>query len=600
MLKNKPLFQFYEKQMYFILSMILLCICGCAAGLSSEQRAMVKDLHVSTHEIPNHARRVLISPEGILEVETTKSQNAYKKGNGTRTLIDVRSGIQIWSGSLNGGQMLTDTPSPIIVETADSKHTISRYDRNGRLVWQTTYDSLFIFGLAQKVQKMLLTLTLEQEKEGSVQAVVYGISVTDGKKRWRTELGKVSLGDHEIGSLWHYHDRPIFGHNSKAFMLIENRSFCISSDDGRILSNRSIPLDTNITGRGYINWFPDGEDVIVVSGSHVLRLSEHAGRQWYRNIGENKTVTGALLMDQDVVIAYSGDKQRGVAILNAKKATWRWRSSVKATNGAHPKGVAVTGESVVAASVGRLHGFARKTGDTLFSEKISKQFQTLSNHDGDIVLKGSTSIELRSSMDGSLLWRKDDLKSPLHWFYGQRKSSMAAVRASMQVSAAISANQSRYYYSQAGRKVGGSYAHDPWSRSQYSKLSSSAGASAAASKFGVSLIDATGSSSSMIDRKVSIIVDMQNPEPSKDRAYFLVPVDTKVLTGQTNTAKLLIVNLSDGSTNEVPVRKAPTTCIPAVMVNERLGLIIQAYHKFPFCKASKTIDILRLPESLKQ
>ncbi|OEU44473.1 MAG: hypothetical protein BBJ60_01430 [Desulfobacterales bacterium S7086C20] len=595
MLKSKFLFQFHEKQVQFIITMILICICGCAAGLSSEQKAIVKELYISTHELPNHARRVSISPEGILEVETTRSQDAYDEGNGSRTLIDVRSGSQIWSGPLRVGHMLTDTPSPIIVETADRKHTVSRYDRNGSVVWQIAHDGLFVFGLAQEDQGMLLTLSLGQANDESVQAVLHGITLMDGKNRWRTELGKVSMSDHEIGSLWRYQDRPIFGHRGRAFLLLENRAFCIAVADGRVLSNKPIPLDSKVNGRGNLIWLPDEEDVIVVSGPHVFRLSDRADRQWYANLGENKAATGALLMDQDLVIAFNGKAERGVAILDAKTATWRWRSSVKASDGAHPKGVAVLGGSVVVASVGRLHGFARETGNTLFSEAISKQLLMLFNHDGGIVLTGSKSIERRSSTDGSLFWRKGDLDPPLAWFYKQRGSSMAAVKASLQASATISANQSRWYYNQAGQKTGGSYAYDPFTRYQYTKLGSAAGASAAASNFSTSLVGTAGSSASMIDRKVSIIVDMQSSEPLNDRAYFLVPVETRVLTGQTNTAKLLVVNLADGSTNEIPVRKAPMTCIPAVMVNERLGLIIQAYHKFPFCKASRTIDILRLP-----
>lgn len=594
MLKSKLLFQFHEKQVKFILTMILICICGCAAGLSSEQKAIVKDLYVSTYELPNHARRVFLSPEGILEVETTKSQDAYDEGNGSRTLIDVRSGSRIWSGPLRDGQMLTDTPSPIIVKTADRKHTISRYDRNGSVIWQIAHDSLFVFGLAQEDQGMLLTLSLEQANNESVQAVLQGITLMDGKKHWRTELGKVSMSDHEIGSLWRYQNRPIFGHRGKAFLLLENRALCVAIADGRVILNKHIPLDSKIAGRGNLIWLPDGEDVIVVSGPHVLRLSDRANQQWYANLGENKIATGALLMDQDVVIAFNGEAERGVAILDAKIASWRWKSSVKSSGGS-PKEVAVAGGSVVIASVGRLHGFDRKTGNPLFSEKISKQLLTLFNHGSDIVLTGSKSIELRSSTDGSLLWRKDDLDPPLAWFYKQKQSSMASIRASLQASAAISANQSRWNYSQAGKKMGGSYAYDPWTRNQYTKLGSSAEASAAASNFSTSLVDAAGSSGSTIGRKVSIIVDMQSPEPLNDHAYFLVPVETRVLTGQTNTAKLLVVNLTDGSTNDIPVRKAPMTCIPAVMVNERLGLIIQAYHKFPFCKASRTIDILRLP-----
>jgi hypothetical protein len=593
--KCKFLFQVFAKQVNFVLLMTLICICGCAAGLSSEQKAIVKNLYVSTYKLPNDAKRVFLSPEGILEVETTESQAAYEEGNGSRTLFDVRSGKQIWSGSLRAGQMLTDTPSPIIVESADGKHTVSRYDRNGSVVWQIAHDGLFVFGLAYEDQGMLLTLSLEKANDASVQAVLQGNTLIDGSSRWRIKLGKVSMSDHEIGSLWRYQNRPIFGHQGRAYLLLENRAFCISVTDGRVLANKPIALDLKKTGRGDLIWIPLRRDVIAVSGPHVLRLSDRTDRQWYTNLGENKVATSALLMDQDLVIAFSSPAVRGVGILDTKTATWRWRSTVKASNAAHPKGVAVVGDSVVVASAGRLHGFARKTGNTLFSEKISKRVLTLFNHGIDIVLKGSTSIELRSSTDGSLLWSKDDLDPPLAWFYKQRKSSMAAVSASMQASASISANQSRWYYNRAGQKMGGSYTYDPWTRHQYTKLGRTAEVSAAASNFSASLVSATGSSASIIDRKVSIIVDMQSSEPINDRAFFLVPVETKVLTGQTNTAKLLVVNLVDGSTNDIPVRKAPMTCIPAVMVNERLGLIIQAYHKFPFCKASRTIDILRLP-----
>jgi hypothetical protein len=167
----------------------------------------------------------------------------------------------------------------------------------------------------------------------------------------------------------------------------------------------------------------------------------------------------------------------------------------------------------------------------------------------------------------------------------------------MQATASISANASRSYYGMANKKIGGSYAYDPWSRTQYMNLSQSAGRSAAASGFGASLVGAAGRSSSFIDRMVSIIVDMQNEEPMREWAYFLVPMKSGFINYQTNTAKLLAIRLSDGSTREIPVQEASMTCIPTAMVSEELGLIIEAYHKFPFCKQSQTIDVLRLPDA---
>jgi len=437
-----------------MLTMVLLCICGCAAGLSSKQKAIVNELHIATYDLPNHAKRVSISPEGILEIETTESQGAYDEGKGNRLLIDVRSGTQIWEGPLHGGQMLTDTPSPIIVETADRKHTVSRYDDNGNIVWQMAHKRLFVLGLALEDKGILITLSLEQTNDQSVQAILQGIKIEDGINQWRAELGKVSMSDDEIGSLWRYDNRPIFGHRDKVFLLLENRAFCIAVTDGSVLSNMSMPLDTKSTGRGNLIWLPEKNDVIAVSGPHVFCLSESTNRQWYTNLGENRSATGALLIDQEVVVVFNGESERGLAILDTKTGVWRWRSSVEARNGVHPKGIALVGGRVIVASAGRIHGFARETGNTLFSEEISKQLLTLSNNDSNIILVGLTSIELRNSINGGLLWKKNNLDPPLAWFYKQKGSSMAAVGASMQASAAISANQSRWYHNQAGHKMG--------------------------------------------------------------------------------------------------------------------------------------------------
>ncbi len=578
-----------------LLAIILIGICGCAAGLTTEQQSIVDKIYLSTHQIPNHARRVSLFPEGILEVETTDSQDDYDDGIGERTIIDVRSGQTIWSGALRDGQMLTDTPSPIIVETDEGSHTVLRYDRTGKAIWQTAQSGLFVYGLAEERLGMLLTLSIDTADNQSVQARIRGISLMDGKTRWHADLGGVSLKDDEIGSLWRYQDRPIFSYQGKAFLLLENKAISIAIADGRILAKKPIPLNANISGRGNLIWLPYDNDVIVVAGGHVIRLSDRENRQWYTHIGKNRTVNGALVEGMEVIIAYEGDNKRGVAVLDAHSAKLRWQTSVPTSRGASPKGVAVANDRIVIASYGKIHGFSLKTGAVLFTEKISKHLQQLFHHDNGIVLTGANSIEMRNDATGSLLWAKEDLDSPLTWYYSQRKSSMAAVAASMQAAATISANQSRLYYSSAGHKIGGSYTYDPFTRYQYTKLGSSAAASAAASNLGVAMVGAASASSTGIDRMVSIIVDMQTSEPIRDRAYFLVPVETKVLTGQTNTGKLLMVNLIDGSTSEVPVRKAPMTCIPAVMVDERLGLIIQAYHKFPFCNASRTIDILRLP-----
>lgn len=177
---------------------------------------------------------------------------------------------------------------------------------------------------------------------------------------------------------------------------------------------------------------------------------------------------------------------------------------------------------------------------------------------------------------------------------------MASIQATMQGMSNISANTSRYYYGMANKKIGGSYAYDPWSRTQYTRLSQSAGRSAAASEFGASLVGATEGSSSFIDRMVSIIVDMQNDEPLREWAYFVVPLKSGFINYQTNTAKLLAIRLSDGSPHEIPMQEASMTCIPTAMVSEELGLIIEAYNKFPFCKQSQTINVLRLPDTFTE
>jgi hypothetical protein len=344
-----------------------------------------------------------------------------------------------------------------------------------------------------------------------------------------------------------------------------------------------------------LTWLPLENDVVVVTGGYAHRLSDQVDRQWSIAIGENKTATGSILVNDHVIIAFDGEKEHGLAVLDAANAAIRWQKAIKNGSGNHPEGLAVAGEGIFIASDNQLYCFSEETGDILFSEKISKAVSRLFSHKNNIVLRGSNIIELRSSLNGKTLWKHDNLDSPLAWFDKQKKSSMAAVSASMQVSAAISANQSRWYFNQSGKKIGGSYAYDPWTRLKYTKLGRSAASSAAISKMGASLTQSAGTKSSSIQRMVSIIVDMQAFQPAKDHTFFLVPVTTKVLTGQTNTAKLLAVNLVDGSTDELPVRKAPMTCIPTVIVHEQLELIIQAYHKFPFCTASKTIDILKLP-----
>jgi hypothetical protein len=598
MLTSKFFIQFIDRHAHLLLSMIFLCLCGCAAGLSSEQQAIVNDLYLATLQLPNHAKRVFISPKGILEVETTSSEDAYEEGNGGRTLFDVHSGVQIWSGPLRGSNMITDDPSPIIIETTDSStHTISRYDLHGNVVWQTAVEGLFVFGLAHEEQGMILTLSLTPAKEGSLQAILHGITLIDGNIRWRSELCDVSLADYPIGSLWRYQARPIFAYKDNAFLLLENRAFSISVADGKVIANKPIPYDSKTDGHGNMIWLPEKDDILVVSGSQVLRLSDRADRQWYVTLGENKIATDALLMGQDLVIAFTGKATRGVAILDTKTATWRWQSSLQVHDGAQPKGIAVVGENVFIASLGSLHGFDRKTGRVLFSHKISADLLTLFNHDNGIILSGLTSIELHNPIDGSLIWKKGNMAPPIAWFYKQRQSSMAILRANMQAAATASANQSRWCYDNANRKIGGAYAQDTWARQQYTKLGSAAGSSEAAANFDVSLVDLTSAFAPTIQRKVSILVDMQSSEPVQDHAYFLIPAETKVLVGQTNTSKLAVINLTDGTTSDIPVRKAPTTCIPTVMVNENLGLIIEAYHKFPFCHASQTVDILRLPDT---
>ncbi len=582
---------------HLALALMAVVACGCAAGLSSSQKAMVKELHLSTHALPHHARRVSLSPMGILEIESVESQGDYDKGIGNRTLIDVRSGRRIWSGSLQEGHLLTDTPSPILVETGEKKHAIIRYANDGGTMWRIDQDSLFVFGLSKKAQGVLLTLSLTASDDGSVQAILNEFSLADGVRLWRNNLGMMTMEDPEIGSLWRYQERPIFGHGDKVFLLLENRAICISALDGHVLVDRKIPIDSTLTGRGNFIWVPADKDVVVVNGPHVLHLSESADQHGYTNLGKNYTATEARRIGDHIVIAFTGSGQRGVAAVNLSTTSMRWLSSEKSNDASPPKGIASIENSLVVASNGRLHGFDHDTGKSLFTQKIRSDVSTLLAHDGAVVLLGRNCIERRNAKDGSLLWEKDKLDSPLAWAYRQRGTSMAIIGASMQASANIAANQSRWYYNRAGKTFGGSYAYDPWTRSQYTQLGNTAGRSAAAAQFGASLAGAAGASSSFIDKAISVVVDMEPNDQSQKNAYFTVPVKTSGLTGQTYIGKVLVVSMADGSTSDIPIKQSPMTCVPTAMVSERLGIVVQAYHKFPFCKASRTVDIYKLPSA---
>jgi hypothetical protein len=522
----------------------------------------------------------------------------YEKGNGQRTLIDLHSMTRIWSGPLQDGYMITDAPSPIMVKKDGSKHMLERYDHQGRLLWETAGKGLFVFGLGIEEDGMLLLLSLQQTGKNTVRAIMNGIRLDDGKDSWRTDLGVVSLNDDEIGSLWRYNNRPIFAHRSNAFLLLENRAICMSVTSGKIRSDWQIPRQgENITHSDVI-WLPLKKDIIVVSGANVVLMSEDKGRNWHASLGEMYTATEALLRDQDLIVAFSGKDERGVGVLDMASSSWRWKTSDDAKSGVPPMGLVVDGDTIVVASKGRLHGFHAKTGDKVYTKEIPKKnMRKLLTHDNNMILICLASIECRSVSNGKLRWSKDKLGTPLALYYSKRGSSLASINASMQATASISANASRSYYGMANKKIGGSYAYDPWSRTQYMNLSQSAGRSAAASGFGASLVGAAGRSSSFIDRMVSIIVDMQNEEPMREWAYFLVPMKSGFINYQTNTAKFLAIRLSDGSTREIPVQEASMTCIPTAMVSEELGLIIEAYHKFPFCKQSQTIDVLRLPDA---
>jgi len=578
------------------LSILVSILGGCAAGhLSSEQRSQVDSLFVASYDLPNHAKRVFISPQGVLEIETTESEGAYDKGEGQRTLIDLRSGSRIWSGALQDGYMITDAPSPVIVETHGRDHKAVRYDRQGQVLWEIAGEGLFVFGLGVEEDGMLLLLSLRQTGPDVVHAIMGGIRLNDGQVSWQADLGAVSWSDDEIGSLWRYDNRPIFAHRGNAFLLLENRALCLSVTNGEIISDWRIPRQGEDTTQGRTIWIPLDQDVIVVSGAHVVSISGDANRNWYANLGETRTATEAMLCNQDLFVAFSGSKERGAGALDVTSGGWRWQASDEAKPGAPPNGLAVVGDTVVVASSGRLHGFHTRTGERLYAEDVPKDAQKLITRDADVILIGSESIECRSAPDGGARWSMDKLGSPLALFYKSRKASMAIVSASMAGTASISANQSRYYYGLANRRIGGSYAYDPWTRMQYTQLSRSAANSAAMSRIGASMVEKAGKSSGFIDRKVSIIVDMQNEEPLTEWAYFLVPMKSGALNYQTNTAKLLAIRLSDGSTREIPVMEAPTTCIPTAMVSQELGLIIQAYHKFPFCNWGKKIDVLRLP-----
>lgn len=582
-----------------VLSFLMSVLCGCAAGhLPSDMRAEVGRMHVSSYELPNHAKRIFISPGGILEVETTESEGAYKNGEGQRTLIDLHSMTRIWSGPLQEGYMISDAPSPIIVKKSGSKHMVVRYDRNGQILWQATGKGLFVFGLGVEEDGMLLLLSLQQSRKDTVHAIMNCIRLDDGKDRWQTDLGVVSLNDDEIGSLWRYTNRPIFAHSGKAFLLLENRAICMTIKNGKVRSDWQIPRQQKNTTPSSTIWLPLKKDVIVVSGAHVILMSEDKGTTWHVSLDEMNTATEALLCNQNLIVAFSGKDKRGVGVLDIASRSWRWKTSDKAYSGTPPKGLVAVGNTIVVASRGCLHGFDGKTGDKLYIKELPKKVvRELLPYDTNMILICSESIECRRVSNGELIWSKDKLGTPLALYYSKRRSSMASIQATMQGMANISANMSRSYYGMANQKIGGSYAYDPWSRTQYTRLSQSAGRSAAASEFGASVVGAAEGTSSFIDHMVSIIVDMQNETPSREWSYFVVPLKSGFINYQTNTAKLMAIRLSDGSTREIPLQEASMTCIPTAMVSEELGLIIEAYNKFPFCEQSQTIDVFRLPDA---
>ena len=588
-------------QIVIVIKVVILLtinlLYGCAAGnLSPEQQAEVDRLLVSSFELPAYAKRVFLTPGGILEVETTDSEGDYEKGSGQRTLIDLNSMKRIWSGTLEEGYMITDTPSLILVKKNDGRHRLVRYDRQGRLLWESDVEGLFVFGLAVDEDNMLLSLSLRKTGDDSVHAVISGTGLDDGRNRWLKDLGSVSFGDVEVGSLWRYNNRPVFAYRGNVYLLLENRAICLSAANGRIYSDWKIPFLEENAPAGDTIWVPHENDVVVLSGQHVIAISGNSSRNWTVDIGKKVKATEAMQRGHDLVVAFRGEDELGVGVLDLVSRSWRWKNADEAGSGIAPRGLVAAGDAIAVASNGRLHGYDAETGERLYTEDLSgRNAQKLIANGNNMAIIGPDSIEVRRVSDGNVIWSREDIDTPLAMYYSKRGSSMASIQASMQGTAAIAANSSRYYYGMASSKIGGSYAYDAWSRSQYSSLSNIAARSSAASEFASSLAGGAQGSASFIDRMVSVIVDMQYEAPDREWAYFLVPLKSGFVDYETNTAKLLALRLADGFSYDIPVRAASPSCIPAAMASEEQGLIVEAYHRFPFCKRDHFIDILRLP-----
>lgn len=593
----RPFISIVEVVLLFIISLVF----GCAAGnLSSEQQAVVDSLHQASFELPGHVRRIYLSAGGLLEVETTESMGAYEKGQGQRSLFDLRSMRHIWSGGLQEGFMIMDEPSTVIVKKQNLRHWAVRYDRQGQILWETPGKGLFVFGLGVEDEQMLLTLSLEQVENKSVSATINGIHLDNGSEIWRTKLGEVSFSDDKIGSLWRNHNRLIFAYKGNAFLLLENRAICMSIKNGEILFDMSIPAGNKEIIMGEVVWIPLKKDVVAVAGPHIIFMSKDKHRKRYIGLGDMYTATEAQLHGRDLIIAFSGKNERGVGVIDLISGSFRWKTTDDADSAYSPKGLVVSENTIVIASKKAIHGFDFESGNLLYDENVlDRNVKELIGHGANMILIGPESISCRSIADGRLEWSKKELSTPLALYYSKRESSMASLQASMQASATIAANSSRYYSSMANQKIGGSYSYDPWTRTQYSRLSHTAGRSAATSAFGTSLVGAAQGSSSFIDRMVSVIVEMRKERPIKEWAYYLLPMKSGFIDYETNTGKLLAIRLSDGTTREIPIPAADMTCIPAVMASEQLGLIIEAYHKFPFCKQGQTIDVLKLPANCR-
>ncbi|MBM4332999.1 MAG: hypothetical protein FJ117_17595 [Deltaproteobacteria bacterium] len=583
-----------------ILTISVLIFPGCVAKWSVKEQTEIESRFLWTKNLPQNVLWVDVTPNGVIQVDISQNQGDNLTGKAQRYFLDATNGNVIWEGNIWAGHLITDKPSPVIVNPGEWKHSLTAFSLNGKLLWKKDYPGMYITGMSAPGKNLAITLAVDdplKKRDRSLMGTLFATSLESGKVLWTAQIGPFQIADQTLGNLWRTIGNNFSLSGTNLYLLLDGTAYNIDLASGTVRWKQTVEVKHKKSAGDHFIWRFRDADAVVVNEGNIFRLSANGGVLWVRGIEDKAVIHDIQIIGSGIAFGYRSPEQEGAGLINFNSGELLWLTKMpreKSLFGnikpSSLNGIGVADQKVFYAGYSKLYAVDLESGKKIFTADIPDKYNSLFLHKDHLILLAPDQVEARACQDGRKLWQRGPFASPFLKFNRDKKIAGGIMSAMMQASATVSNQMSATYGKMSrGKYEGGGNTMDVQSRMVFAKLSQSSGASGASAEFGKSLLG-------LSDLATPFSIEILTPWTAvpERNAFFLQIADTTSFYGIYQLAKLVMVDLDTGNLKDIHLPKAPSACIPHVLVDEIGNRIIEVYHKFPLCEGAKRIDVLML------